>query len=110
MVEFEELGLEEGIEFEGVTTIEEMKENLKKGYGIVISGDKCKGIYYSEDHAKLYLFECQDEEEDLTTVENYELMGMEISIEEVDKLITEYLNTLKKEEGRRKKYDEWLSE
>lgn len=108
MIEFEELGLEDTVSFEEATTIEEIKENLKNGCGVVISKDRCKGIYYSEDHTKLYLLECQDEEEDLTTVENYILMGMEIEIDEANKLIEEYLNTLKKGEDRMKKYNEWL--
>ena len=109
MVEFEELGFEEEIEFDEAATIDEVKEKLKMGYGVIVSVDRCKGIYYSEKFAKLYLLECQEEEEDLTTVENYELMGIEIEIEEVDELIAEYLNMLKKEEDRRKKYHDWLS-
>ena len=108
MVEFEELELEDEIVFEEATTIEEIKEELKNGYGVVISKDRCKGIYYSEAKTKLYLFEYQDEEEDITSIENYMLMGIEIEIDEANKLIEEYLNTLKKGEDRMKKYNEWL--
>ena len=108
MVEFEELGLEYEIEFEEAATIEEIKEGLRGGYGIVISDDRRKCIYYSEMHAKIYLLECQDEE-DLKAVENYELMGKEIGLEEADQLIGEYLEILNNEKNRRKKYDEWLS-
>jgi hypothetical protein len=66
----------------------------------------CKAIYYSEEQSKIYLFQYG---EDVTTVENYELEAQELELEDADRLIEEYLNMLKKEEDRRKKYEDWLS-
>ena len=107
MKDFEELGIEDTIEFDEAESIEEVKKALNAGYGVLLG--KYKGIYYSEEKAKLYFLECHDEDEHITAVENYELIGKEIELEEADRLIEEYLNTLKKEEERRTRYIDWLS-
>ena len=107
MVDFEDLELDEEVIFQEVTDMQDIKRTLKGGYGAIVSQDKRKGIYYSEERGRLYYFECEDE--DLTTVENYELVGKEIEIKEAEQLISEYLKELEEEEERRKNYDNWLS-
>lgn len=106
MRSFEEIGIEERIEFEESESIEEVKDTLKIGVGVIITEDKCKAIYYSEDQGKLYLLQ---HIEDIRTVQNCELEAEEIQLEQADKLIAEYLEALNKERDRRKKYDDWLS-
>lgn len=108
MLNIEELGIEE-VTFEEVTTLKGIKEVLKKGDGVCINSECKLGICYSESKGKLYLVESVYDEETLESAEEEGLTINEIEIEEADKLIEEYLETVRKEEDRRKKYEEWLS-
>lgn len=108
MLNIEELGIE-GVSFEQVTTLTGIKETLRKGDGICLNSDCRIGICYSESKGKLYLLESTYDEDTLNTAEADDLTINEVEIEQADKLIEEYLEDLKKEEDRRRKYDDWLS-
>ena len=91
---YEDIAIEESVNFEFHFSKADIKKELKKGNGVILSLDATKGMWYSTEQKRLYFFRCEENDNSIDYSETLtqDEMGFEDYIE--------FVNVKSKEEAK----------
>jgi len=103
----DEMEFENYVDFINVKSTEEAKSQLRAGKGVITSEDKKEGLFFSNELCKLFRFGT-DEDESIDEVDEGEIFGSEISIEEADEILNKLSETLAEDIKKKEEIDNWF--